>query len=76
MDERGYVYLLDRHKFMIITGAVNVFPNTVEAVLSEHPAVQEVAVIAVPHPEWGEAVFVVAVKRPMIVSGRSRGIYT
>jgi acyl-CoA synthetase (AMP-forming)/AMP-acid ligase II len=63
MDERGYVYLLDRQKFMIITGAVNVFPSTVEAVLSEHPAVQEVAVIGVPHPEWGEAVFAVVVKR-------------
>ncbi len=63
MDERGYVYLLDRQKFMIITGAVNVFPSTVEAVLSEHPAVQEVAVTGVPHPEWGEAVFAVVVKR-------------
>jgi acyl-CoA synthetase (AMP-forming)/AMP-acid ligase II len=63
MDERGYVYLLDRQKFMIITGAVNVFPTTVEAVVSEHPGIQEVAVLGVPHPEWGEAVVAVAVRR-------------
>jgi acyl-CoA synthetase (AMP-forming)/AMP-acid ligase II len=63
MDERGYVYLLDRQKFMIITGAVNVFPTTVEAVVSEHPGIQEVAVLGVPHPEWGESVVAVAVRR-------------
>ncbi len=51
MNERGYVCLLDRKKLMIITGAVNVFPSTVEAVLSEHPSTQEVAVIGVPLPE-------------------------
>lgn len=62
LDERGYLYLLDRQKFMIITGAVNVFPTTVEAVLVDHPAVLEVAVVGVPHPEWGEAV--VAVVNP------------
>lgn len=64
VDENGYVYLHDRQKFMIITGAVNVFPATVEAVLSEHPAVQEIAVVGVPHPEWGEAVVAVVVPRP------------
>lgn len=64
MDERGYIFLLDRQKFMIITGAVNVFPTTVEAVVSEHPGIQEVAVVGVPHPEWGEAVVAVAVRRP------------
>jgi len=63
MDESGYLYLLDRQKFMIITGAVNVFPTTVESVLSEHPAVLEVAVVGLPHPEWGEAVVAVAVAR-------------
>ncbi|MFH1869471.1 MAG: AMP-binding protein [Pseudomonadota bacterium] len=56
MDERGYLYLMDRKKFMIITGGVNVFPAAVEAVVIEHPAVDEVAVVGVPSPEWGEAV--------------------
>ncbi|MGK2899688.1 MAG: class I adenylate-forming enzyme family protein [Burkholderiaceae bacterium] len=64
MDERGYLYLLDRRKFLIITGAVNVFPTAVEAVLVEHPAVEEVAVVGVPHPEWGEAVVAVVVRAP------------
>jgi acyl-CoA synthetase (AMP-forming)/AMP-acid ligase II len=59
MDEHGYLYLTDRKKFMIITGAVNVFPSAVEAVLYEHPAVEEVAVVGAPHPEWGEAVVAV-----------------
>ncbi len=63
LDERGYLYLLDRQKFMIISGAVNVFPATVAAVLAEHPALQEVAVVGIPHPEWGEAVVAVAVRR-------------
>lgn len=63
LDERGYLFLLDRQKFMIITGAVNVFPTTVEAILVEHPAVEEVAVVGVPHPEWGEAVVAVVVRR-------------
>lgn len=64
LDERGYLYLLDRQKFLIITGAVNVFPTTVEAILVDHPAVEEVAVVGVPHPEWGEAVVAVVVRKP------------
>jgi acyl-CoA synthetase (AMP-forming)/AMP-acid ligase II len=56
MDEDGFLYLLDRKKFMIISGAVNVFPAAVEAVLSEHNGIEEVAVIGAPHPQWGEAV--------------------
>ena len=62
IDADGYVYLHDRKNFLIITGAVNVFPASVEAVVLEHPAVEEVAVVGVPHPEWGEAV--VAVVKP------------
>lgn len=62
MDADGYLFLLDRQKFMIITGAVNVFPATVEAIVCEHPAVAEVAVVGAPHPDWGEAV--VAFVRP------------
>jgi acyl-CoA synthetase (AMP-forming)/AMP-acid ligase II len=64
VDERGYLYLLDRKKFLIITGAVNVFPAMVEAVLSQHPGVADCAVFGVPHPEWGEAVVAVVQPRP------------
>jgi acyl-CoA synthetase (AMP-forming)/AMP-acid ligase II len=56
MDGEGFLYLLDRKKFMIISGAVNVFPSTVEAVLSEHNGIAEAAVVGAPHPQWGEAV--------------------
>ncbi len=56
IDQDGFLYLLDRKKFMIISGAVNVFPATVEAVLAEHAGIEEAAVIGAPHPEWGEAV--------------------
>ena len=47
---------------MIITGGVNVYPQEIEAVLVEHPAVADVAVIGLPDEEWGEAI--VAVVEP------------
>ncbi len=56
IDEQGYLYLTDRRKFMIISGGYNVYPVVVENVLAEHPAVREVAVVGLPHPQWGEAV--------------------
>ncbi|MFZ5493000.1 MAG: class I adenylate-forming enzyme family protein [Pseudomonadota bacterium] len=64
VDERGYYYLTDRKKFMIISGAFNVFPVVVENVLAEHPAIRECAVVGAPHPEWGEAVVAVVSLRP------------
>ena len=45
MDEHGYVYLLDRAKDMIISGGSNVYAVEVEATLSDHPGVYEVAVV-------------------------------
>lgn len=59
IDEDGYLYLLDRRKFMIITGGMNVYPVVVEAALAEHPAIAESCVIGIPHPDWGEAVVAV-----------------
>lgn len=56
MDARGFIFLGDRKKNMIISGGMNVYPLGVENALAEHPAVKEVAVIGVPHREWGEAV--------------------
>ena len=56
MDERGYVFLGDRRKHMIVSGGFNVYPIVVENALAEHPAVREAAVVGVPHPEWGEAI--------------------
>ena len=55
-DDRGYIYIVDRKKDMIITGGENVFPREVEEVLYRHPAVMEAAVIGVPDPYWVEKV--------------------
>ena len=64
IDADGYVYLVDRKKDLIVTGAFNVYPSEVERVLQQHPAIYEVAVIGVPSVEWGEAIKAVAVLRP------------
>ena len=58
-DEKGYVYIVDRKKDMIVTGGENVYSREVEEVLYTHPAVLEVAVIGVPDPVWVESVHAV-----------------
>ncbi|RIK09186.1 MAG: acyl-CoA synthase [Acidobacteria bacterium] len=55
-DDDGYLYLTDRSANLIISGGVNIYPAEVDAVLLEHPAVGDAAVIGVPHDEWGEEV--------------------
>jgi long-chain acyl-CoA synthetase len=55
-DTAGYFYIMDRLKDMIVTGGENVYSGEVEAVISGHPAVREVAVFGVPDPQWGEIV--------------------
>lgn len=56
VDEHGYFYIVDRKKDMIITGGFNVYAIEVENALNSHPAVQQCAVVGIPHEEWGEAV--------------------
>ena len=56
LDDDGYLYLCDRKSDMIITGGVNVYPAEIEGELSAHPAVADVAVFGIPHPEWGEEI--------------------
>ncbi len=50
MDEDGYFYIVDRKKDMALIGGFNVYPNMIDKVLGEHPAVMDVAVAAIPHP--------------------------
>ncbi|MER5421526.1 class I adenylate-forming enzyme family protein [Streptosporangium roseum] len=56
VDEEGFVFIVDRAKDMVIRGGENVYCAEVEAALFEHPAVDDVAVIGIPHDELGEEV--------------------
>jgi bile acid-coenzyme A ligase len=56
VDGDGYLYLADRRVDLIITGGANIYPAEVEAALSEHPAVADVAVVGVPHGDLGKTV--------------------
>ncbi|MEC8600352.1 MAG: acyl-CoA synthetase [Pseudomonadota bacterium] len=56
VDDEGYLYLKDRKSFMIISGGVNIYPQEIEDVLINHPAVLDVAVFGIPDSEFGEAV--------------------
>ncbi|MCX5813857.1 MAG: long-chain-fatty-acid--CoA ligase [Proteobacteria bacterium] len=58
-DEKGFIYIVDRKKDMIITGGENVFPREIEEVLYRHQAVLEAAVIGVPDERWVERVHAV-----------------
>lgn len=60
----GYVTIQGRRTELIITGGHNVYPAEVEAVLSRHPGVVEVAVVGLPSPEWGETVVAYVVGDP------------
>ncbi len=53
-DEDGFLTLMDRKKDMVISGGFNIYPSDLEAVLREHPAVADVAVVGVPSVQWGE----------------------
>jgi acyl-CoA synthetase (AMP-forming)/AMP-acid ligase II len=64
MDEKGYVFILDRTKDMIISGGSNVYPREVEELIMQHPAISEACVIGVPDRLWGEAVKAVVVLKP------------
>jgi long-chain acyl-CoA synthetase len=63
LDAEGFVFLTDRIKDMIVSGGENVYPIELENVLSQHPDVADVAVIGVPHEQWGEQVHAVVVRR-------------
>jgi len=66
LDEEGYLYLTDRKTNMIISGGVNIYPQETENHLITHPKVMDVAVLGIPHEEFGEEVK--AVVQPVEVS--------
>lgn len=61
IDEDGYVYIMDRKNDMIITGGMNVYSTEVENVIGQYPGVKQVAVIGIPHYDWGEQVIAVVI---------------
>ncbi|MBX3706937.1 MAG: AMP-binding protein [Pseudomonadales bacterium] len=64
MDADGYVYIVDRKKDMIVSGAENVYPREVEELLFRHAAVAEAAVFGLPDEHWGEVVAAAVLLRP------------
>jgi long-chain acyl-CoA synthetase len=64
MDEDGYVYIVDRLKDVIVSGAENIYSAETENALHAHPAVAECAVIGIPHDQWGEQVHAIVRLRP------------
>ncbi|MGV0741334.1 AMP-binding protein [Mycolicibacterium sp. XJ870] len=57
LDGEGYLYLTDRASDMVVSGGVNIYPAESEAVLRSHPAVEDVAVIGIPHADLGEQLY-------------------
>ncbi|MGH8319622.1 MAG: class I adenylate-forming enzyme family protein [Steroidobacteraceae bacterium] len=64
VDERGYVFIRDRIRDLIITGGFNVYPSDVEVVLAAHPAVADCSVVGIQDEKWGEAVHAAIEVRP------------
>ncbi|MCS1351575.1 o-succinylbenzoate--CoA ligase [Mechercharimyces sp. CAU 1602] len=54
VDEEGFLYVLDRRKDLIISGGENIYPAQIEAIISQHPAVHDVAVVAQADKHWGQ----------------------
>jgi long-chain acyl-CoA synthetase len=68
MDERGFVYIEDRKKDMILVSGFNVYPNEVEAALAAHPGIREVAAVAQPDEHSGEVVALFVVRKDPALS--------
>ena len=72
VDDEGYLYLKDRIKDMIVSGAENVYPREIEDVLVTHPAVVDAAVIGIPSERWGETVMAFVVLDDAGAAGEER----
>jgi long-chain acyl-CoA synthetase len=70
-DERGYVFIEDRKKDMILVSGFNVYPNEVEAVAATHPGILEVAAVAQPDEHSGEVVALFVVRKDPALTERA-----
>jgi long-chain acyl-CoA synthetase len=59
LDDEGFLFIVDRVKDMIISGGENVYSAEVESALYQHEAINQCAVIGIPHEKWGEQVHAV-----------------
>jgi fatty-acyl-CoA synthase len=64
MHPDGYVEIRDRMKDVIISGGENISSIEVEAAMLRHAAIQEVAIVGLPHEKWGEAPYAFVVLKP------------
>lgn len=64
LDADGYLFLTGRSAEVIISGGVNLYPQEIDDVLAQHPAVLDVACVGVPNAEWGEEVKAIVVAKP------------
>jgi long-chain acyl-CoA synthetase len=62
LDDDGYLYIVDRKKDMVVSGGFNVYPTEIENLISGLPGVAEVAVVGVPHEQWGETLLAAVVR--------------
>src|SRR3569833_2805643 len=63
IDDKGYVHILGRGKDLVISGGCNVYPKEIESEIDAMPGVVESAAIGVAHPDFGEGVTAVVVKK-------------
>ena len=63
MDDKGFIKIVDRKKDMIIVSGFNVYPNEIEEIMSEHPAVKECGAIGIPNDKRGEDPKIFVVKK-------------
>ncbi|MBP6110168.1 MAG: AMP-binding protein, partial [Rhodocyclaceae bacterium] len=69
MSKDGYISIIGRSKDLVITGGLNVYPKEIEELIDAMPGVLESAVIGLPHPDFGEAVTAVVVRKTPVGAG-------
>lgn len=74
LDQRGHLHVVGRNSHKIITGGENVFPAEVEAALLATGLVQDVCVVGLPDPEWGQAVAALCVSAAQVTPQQLKGL--